>query len=215
MLFLVVVAGGVKFSSNKQISTKKNIPIKKQNCVEDSCVNYQNLNDRTWHYYDYSLKKGVGVLTSIKHIKANQKQGRLQKIITTDNYVVDTMTYSYPFLCLDAINFLEQLSLNFRQKLKNTNLQETRFYVTSAVRTTHSVKLLRKRNRNASKYSAHLHGTTFDIGYDEFHNDKVINELELNHLKDLLAQTLIEFKLLNKCWVTYEQNQKCFHIVTK
>ena len=215
LLLIVTFISGKSFLFPNKSQLKINRALHKVSCISDNVINYSLLDDHLWHYYEESFKKGVGVLKSIKHIKENQRKGKLEKIFTTSEYVVDTMTYSYPFLCPKAIELLKIISTDFRTKLENTNLENTRFYVTSAARTIHSVRLLRRRNGNASKYSAHLHGTAFDIGYDEFHSKNIVNSIDLVVLKDLLAETLIKLKMKDKCWVTYELNQKCFHIVMK
>ena len=50
--------------------------------------------------------------------------------------------------------------------------------------------------------------------YEYNHKNKItISEREI--LRDILAKTLFDFRKNEKCWVTYEKYQTCFHIVSK
>lgn len=102
-------------------------------------------------------------------------------------------------------------------RLTNTSLANAKFELTSLLRTEHSLKRLRRINRNATKNSTHLHGTTIDIAYDTFHdshNQSFSNEV-VNYLKEQLAATLIDMRNEKKCWVLYERFQPCFHVVVR
>jgi uncharacterized protein YcbK (DUF882 family) len=110
---------------------------------------------------------------------------------------------------------LNEIGEKFHQKLKNTHLKKTKFIVTSLLRTVSSISRLRKRNRNAIKYSSHLHGTSFDISYDEFDNPKKLSNAEFEYLKEILAQSIFELRNEEKCWATHEKWQTCFHVVSR
>jgi hypothetical protein len=182
---------------------------------KDSVLHYSILNDRIHDYIRDSYKNGIGILTKTHTINSLIKNAKLVELKSNSFYIVDTMFYSYPFLIPSAVKLLDEIGLAFQKKMVNTKMQDARFIITSALRTNQSVKRLRKRNANATKFSAHLHGTAFDIAYDEFLSNDQPTFAEINCLKDILAETLIEFKLNEKCWVTYEVNQACFHIVVK
>ncbi len=182
---------------------------------QDSILNYSLLNDRIHHYIRDSYKNGIGILTKKNTVNSLLKKGKLIELKSNSYYFVDTMFYSYPFLTPSAVVLLDEIGIAFQKRLVNTKMQNTRFFITSALRTNKSVKRLRKRNGNATKFSAHLHGTAFDLAYDEFLAIEKPTVAEINCLKDILAETLLDLKLQEKCWVTYEVNQACFHVVTK
>lgn len=182
------------------------------NCLEENTVDYSLLNDHLLSYLEHSYLNGITIYKK-KSITEVIDEGKLELIKDNDYYKVDKMYYSFPLLIPKAVDLLDEIGFLFQKKLRNTKFENVKFIITSALRTKFTVKKLRKRNGNASKYSAHLHGTTFDIAYDEFvHKEKISNE-ELFVLKDFLAQTLIELRLDDKCWVTYEIHQACFHVV--
>jgi hypothetical protein len=137
------------------------------------------------------------------------------KVEANEYFVLDTMYYSYPFLTPDARNFIDELGFRFHRKLENTHLQCAKFTLTSILRTTKSIKRLKKRNRNAITRSSHLHGTSFDISYKQFFGDRIYTPMELSYLHDILAETLYEMRESGKCWVTYEVWQTCFHVVVR
>ncbi len=182
---------------------------------QDSFLNYSLLNDRIHHYIRDSYKNGIGILTKKNTVNSLLKKGKLVELKSNSYYFVDTMFYSYPFLTPSAVMLLDEIGIAFQKRLVNTKMQHARFFITSALRTNKSVKRLRKRNGNATKFSAHLHGTAFDLAYDEFLTKNQPTLAEIKCLKDILAEVLIELKLKEKCWVTYEVNQACFHIVVK
>lgn len=185
------------------------------NCKEYEYFSWQ-LNDSVHHYLEKSYLSGIK--KTLKHpyeIDTFVKIGSLTPIQNTNLYIVDTLKYSYPFLIPDAKQLLHEIATSFQEKLLNTNLKGTRLVITSILRTSTTIKKLRRRNRNAIRYSAHLHGTTFDITYDSFDHEKKLSTAENESLRDILAKTLFELRSKKKCWVTYERYQTCFHIVNR
>ncbi|MBI1837155.1 MAG: hypothetical protein HYR91_07800 [Flavobacteriia bacterium] len=178
-------------------------------------IDYTLLNDQLHDYIKSSYISGIGIIKKTKEINPFFNKGNLILLKNTESYFVDTMEYSYPFLIPKAYTLLNEIGDKFQLKLKRTKYKNVKFYITSALRTLSSVKRLRKHNRNASKYSAHMHGTTFDLGYDEFYCKRSLNKKEVEYLKSILASILIDLKKEKKCWVTYEVNQTCFHIVSR
>jgi hypothetical protein len=83
------------------------------------------------------------------------------------------------------------------------------------LRTTNSIKRLRKWNRNAIKNSAHLHGTTFDISYRTFVSGKALSYAEVLYLEDVLGKVIFDLRREQKCFATYETWQTCFHVVCR
>ena len=174
------------------------------------------MNDKAIYYIGESFKNGPGGhMKSGRDIVKSVNQGKLVKVEGNEYFVLDTMSYSYPFLTPQARAFIDELGYRFHRKLENTNLQCVQFTLTSILRTTKSIKRLKKRNKNAITKSSHLHGTSFDISYKQFYADRKLNYSETLHLKDVLAETLYEFRGASKCWVTYEMWQTCFHVVVR
>lgn len=192
----------------------------KKQGFELSCQEYEyfswQLNDSVHHYLENSYANGIQkTLTHPNEIDAFVAAGSLILIKNNSLYVIDTLKYSYPFLITEAKELLSEISTAFQQKLVNTNLKGTRLVVTSVLRTSTTIKRLRRRNRNAIRHSAHLHGTTFDLSYTSFIHAKKLSTAENESLRDLLAMTLFELRSKKKCWVTYERYQTCFHIVNR
>jgi hypothetical protein len=174
------------------------------------------MNDKAIFYIGESFNNGPGgFMKSGRDIVNFVNQGKLVKVENNEYFVLDTMYYSYPFLTPEAREFLDELGFRFQRKLENTKLQCTQFILTSILRTTKSIKRLKKRNGNAITRSSHLHGTSFDISYDNFISSRALIDADKLYLKDVLAETLYELRGAGKCWVTYELWQTCFHVVVR
>lgn len=223
MLISSVVFINTKFAYNLHlkhfVTPENNIFIRKlkisKNCKYHETYSCQ-LNDRVCQYLEESYLKGIRY--SIKHplqIEYFVKIGMLTPVLNSDSYIIDTLEYSHPFLTHKAKELLHSICSAFQSKLKNTNAKGAKLIVTSLLRTTSSIKRLRKVNKNAIRYSAHLHGTTFDISYETFQHQVKFTHSELEILKEILAKTLFDLRFKNKCWVTFERSQSCFHIVSR
>lgn len=174
------------------------------------------LNDR---YFDYiwnsAYQKFGDVLESKDEIRPLYLQDKLTYVDSSKVYVVDSLFYSYAFLTKDAKVLLDEIGTRFQERLVNTTLAKTRVLVTSLLRTENTVKRLRRSNRNSIRISSHLHGTTFDLAHNEFIASRALDSTEVLYLKEQLAETLIELRNEKRCFVTYEINQACFHIVNR
>lgn len=183
---------------------------------EQSETHAWQMNDDVHTYWKHSWNTGLQrELRIIPDIRRAYHAGELVLLENTDHYFIDTMRYSYAFAKPHVRDFLDTLYDRFQGKLKQTDLEGTRFVVTSLLRTRKSVDRLVKHNRNAIKRSSHLHGTTFDVSYATFLGQRPFNEGELRHLKEALAHALFELRQEGKCWVKYELYQTCFHVVCK
>lgn len=134
------------------------------------------------------------------------------RIRTNDDYVVDSLTSSVPFLVSKAANLLSEIGRSFADTVRSRGGHEYRIRVTSLTRTNYTVKHLRKRNINATDRSCHLYGTTFDISWIKFHSldpSFVVNEEDL---KNILAEILYDYRQQGRCYVKYEVKQGCFHV---
>jgi hypothetical protein len=186
----------------------------------EDCEDYENiayqLNDR---YFDYiwnsAYQKFGDVIKDKEEIRKYYLEKKLILVDSSEFYVVDSLFHSYAFLTPDAKILLDDIGASFKEKLKNTSLKNTRIVVTSLLRTEKTVRKLMKRNRNSVRISSHLHGTTFDLGYLEYVGTKNLSYTEIDYLKDVLAKTLFEFRDKKRCFVTYEMNQACFHVVNR
>ncbi len=184
-------------------------------CYEDTCYAKQ-LNDNVLEYLEESYLNGTQTfLKSTNEIRKLYRKGELKYVENTDYYVVDTLHYSYSFLIPEAKNLLDTIGERFQRKLENTGLACTRFTLTSMLRTTNSIKRLRKWNRNAIKNSAHLHGTTFDISYRTFVSGKTLSYVEVLYLEDVLGKVIFDLRREQKCFATYETWQTCYHVVCR
>ena len=198
------------FQKNKENQVPKRIV-----CYEDTCY-VKQLNDNVLIYLEESYLKGTQIFLNRKRdIFRLVSQGKLTKIVNNDYYFVDTMYYSYPYLVPSAKELLDTIGERFHRKLENTGLECTRFTLTSMLRTTSSVKRLRKWNRNSIKNSAHLHGTTFDISYRSFFSSKELSPVEIVYLGDVLGKVIYDLRREQKCFATYETWQTCYHVVCR
>ena len=110
---------------------------------------------------------------------------------------------------------LDDIAKAFQYELQNTVYKNKKIHISSLLRTTTTIKKLRRSNTNSVKNSSHLHGTTFDIDYLRYSFNENLNSFDVIYLKDILAKVLYKFKRINRCYVTFEKNQSCFHVVVK
>lgn len=200
------------------IQQVKTFFVKKQKTIpcEEFITHAWQMNDDVAAYWKHSRETGLKKdLTFINDIRAAYHKGEIELIEPTKHYEIDTMWYSFAFAKTHVKTFLDTLALRFQANLKQTDLEGTRFLITSLLRTKSSVARLRKNNRNAIKNSSHLHGTTFDVSYATFMGERSYNEGEIQHLKEALAKALFDLRNEGKCWVKYELYQTCFHVVVK
>ncbi|MBR4922611.1 MAG: hypothetical protein IKY99_03185, partial [Bacteroidaceae bacterium] len=116
-----------------------------------------------------SAAQRIGV-SPLQNRAAAEKLGKkVVEIKSGDLYQVDSLTHSIPFLVPRASALLDSIGANFLDSLESKGLNPNQVIVTSVLRTHDDVKRLGKRNVNASKNSAHVYGTTFDITYKRFH----------------------------------------------
>ena len=214
---LIIVVGliwictpGGEYSKSEQVAV-----------VEDTLVAYPG---RTFSYKDkfrdtqakqVRAAKAIGLKSPPQNRQeAAKMRGQLSLIKSNDNYVVDSLTHSIPYLVPAAARELERIGEGFAEILQRNGLPHYRFYVTSVLRTKDDVKHLQKSgNVNATSQSCHCYGTTFDLAYFRF--DKVSRTREYMHqdnLKLVLGQVLLNEQRAGRIYVKYEYKQACFHI---
>lgn len=165
-------------------------------------------NDSNKYQYEAGERIGIKPITSIAEAYFTRRP--LIKVETGEWYVIEPLTHSMPYLVPEAAELLETIGRNFQDSLKSKRLGNHKICVTSLLRSAHSVKKLRRVNRNATDSSTHQLGTTFDITYSHFaHGPQGVSDQQL---KLVLAEVLRDLRAANKCMVKYEIKSPCFHI---
>ena len=192
--------------------------------IEDTMVSYPG---RTFSYKDkfrdtqakqVQAAQAIGLKTPPQNRQeAARMRSQLKYIKTNDNYIVDSLTHSIPYLVPAAAAELERIGAEFADILQRNGLPHYQFYVTSVLRTKDDIKQLQKSgNINATTNSCHNYGTTFDLAYFRF--NKVTRTREYMHqdnLKLVLGQVLLNEQRAARIYVKYEYKQACFHITVR
>ena len=139
----------------------------------------------------------------------------LVRIATCDAYAVDSMRYSMPYLVPRAARLLHDIGQAFRDTIKARGGREYRLRVTSALRTDHSVRSLKRRNRSATEQSCHRYGTTFDVSWTRFDCRDSSYVISDEDLKNILAEIIYDHCQRGRCFAIFERRQGCFHITVR
>lgn len=134
------------------------------------------------------------------------------KIEDTENYKIDSLSHSLPYLVPEAAQLLDDIGRNFKDSLKNRGGDSHIIKVTSLLRTPESVSRLRRVNINATDSSTHQYATTFDISYNNFWCTDSNRLVHQGDLKNLLAEVLQDMRQQGRCYVKYERKTGCFHV---
>ena len=199
-------------------------PSAEKEIVEDSLVWYPG---RTFSYKDrfndlqskqHEVASAIGLSRPPKdRADAASMRKSLVEIKTNDNYIVDSLTHSVPYLIPSAKRELDAIGAEWADILSRNGLPHYRFYVTSVLRTQEDIKYLqRSGNINSVTQSCHCYGTTFDLAYMRY--DKVSRTHAYMHednLKLVLGQVLLNHQRAGKIFVKYEWKQSCFHITVR
>lgn len=135
---------------------------------------------------------------------------KLIKISSNSLYYVRELTHSVPYLVPEAETLLSDIAREF-QSISGTN---SRFEVTSVLRTKEDVSKLQSTNVNATSNSCHCYATTFDISYNSFKTD-VVHPKSNSKLREALSQALYKLRKQGRCYVKFEKKQKCYHITVR
>ena len=148
---------------------------------------------------------------------AASMRSQLVEIKTNNNYIVDSLTHSVPYLIPSAKKELDAIGAEWSDILARNGLPHYRFYVTSVLRTQEDIRFLqRSGNINSTTQSCHCYGTTFDLAYMRY--NKVTPSRMYMHednLKLVLGQVLLNHQRAGKIYVKYEWKQSCFHITVR
>ncbi len=221
---LVLLLAGLIFafpSCGKKSDNRHSIA---ETIVEDSLVWYPG---RTINYKERFNDSQPKQIVAAQHLGLNtppkdrshaeKMRIQLTYVKSNDNFIVDSLTHSIPYLVPAAAAELESIGREFADILQRNGLPHYRFYVTSVLRTQQDVKHLQKSgNVNATTNSCHCYGTTFDLAY--FRYDKVTRSRMYMHednLKLVLGQVLLNHQRAGKIYVKYEWKQACFHITVR
>ena len=141
----------------------------------------------------------------------------LVEIKTNENYIVDELTHSVPYLIPSAKKELDAIGAEWSDILKRNGLPHYQFYVTSVLRTQEDVKFLqRSGNVNSTTQSCHCYGTTFDLAYMRYNKvSRTRMYMHGDNLKLVLGQVLLNHQRAGKIYVKYEWKQSCFHITVR
>ena len=198
----------------KDMSMKMNEPRNIRGVVSYK-RSFGDLNDT---HLEAARKNGVKPLQN--RDAAIKLGGKVVEIKSGKLYQVDSLTHSIPYLVPKASALLDSIGANFLDSLESKGLNPNQVIVTSVLRTQDDVKRLGKRNINASKNSAHVYGTTFDITYKRFFkvedpDGRPMQDVRADTLKLVLAEVLRDLKKKEKCYIKYELKQACFHITAR
>ena len=221
---VLLIAGLIFVCPSCNLRTAEDKATESDELIEDTLVYYPG---RTFSYKDkfrdpqskqIQAARAIGLSTPPKdRQQASKMRSQLSLIRTNENYILDSLTHSIPYLVPAAAAELESIGKEWADILQRNNLPHYRFYVTSVLRTQDDVKHLQKSgNVNATTNSCHCYGTTFDLAYYRY--DKVTRTREYMHdgnLQLVLAQVLLNHQRAGKIYVKYEQKQACFHITVR
>lgn len=170
-------------------------------------------NDTNALQLEAARANGISPITDIK--SAFKLKRPIVQLSSCDVYYIDSMKYALPFLVPKAANLLHDIGQAFQDTIKARGGKGYRIRVNSLLRTEYTVSKLRKRNSAATEQSCHLYGTTFDISWTKF--DCLDNSFRINleSLKNILAEIVYDFKESGKCYAIYERKQGCFHITVR
>lgn len=151
---------------------------------------------------------------------ATDLDDRLVLVEDCDNYAVDELTHSIPYLIPGAARLIDDIGANFLDSLENKGLNPYRIIVTSVTRTLDNVKQLRRSNGNSTENSAHYYGTTFDLSWRRFQkvedpDGRPLQDVSSDTLKLVLAEVLRDVRKAERCYIKYERKQGCFHITSR
>jgi uncharacterized protein YcbK (DUF882 family) len=185
------------------------------------CLDYKQkdfcrkLNDRIVDYSAAARSRGIKVCKNEEDFKNRISEGKLVKVKNCDRYIVEKMTFSYPYITRESKDLLDEIAERLREKSSQKGLNGVRFYITSMTRRTDNVRNLRRYNGNASEHSPHLYGNAFDISYKRFIARKwMLTNCDKKFLKEALAEVIWQLRAENRCWATYEKIQNCYHVVS-
>lgn len=167
------------------------------------------------NYVQLKAAEELGITPITNMASAWNLRRPVVKIASCEEYYLDDLTHSYPFLVPEAAQLLKDIGARFNKLLWERGQSKYRIKVTSVLRTPETIRSLMRRNVNAVEVSAHQYATTFDVSYSKFIKDSKENPRTFGNLADLLSEVLQDFQDEGRCYVKYEGKQSCFHITVR
>ena len=174
---------------------------------------HQYFNDSNYIHWQEAEIIGIEPLTDTR--SHWQLKEPIVKVTSCEDFFIDSLIYSRPYLVPIAAARLHEIGRRFRDTIASRGGGDYRIKVTSLLRTPRTVKRLRRRNRNAIDSSVHQLATTFDISYATFIADNSDNPRSVDDLKGILGEVLKAMREEGKLWVKHERGQPCFHITAR
>ncbi len=175
---------------------------------DSNCPNcYEYFQDGISTHADAYKKSRLTPRKNFQELDNLVLSGKLTEMTSCERYTVAPMNNSRPYLLPEGKLFVEGLATAYKMKCEEKGIDYEPFVITSATRTTESVKALRKINKNAINNSAHLHGRTLDVSYLWNSNKHIQKKCLIAALKEMRDEGL--------CYVKYEDNQHCLHITAR
>ncbi|MCC8071947.1 MAG: DUF5715 family protein [Bacteroidales bacterium] len=170
-------------------------------------------NDSNYVHWQAAEKIGLTPLSDLaSHWQLNRP---LVKVESCEDYYVEPLRYSRPYMVPEGAEMLREIGHRFRDSLAARGGGAYRIKVTSVLRTPEAVSRLRRRNTNAVDSSVHQLGTTVDISYSRFVADNDTLPRSIDDLKGLLAEVLWAMRQEGKIYIKHERQQPCFHITAR
>lgn len=160
-----------------------------------------------------AMTNGIDPVTDLR--SAYYLRRPIQRIYSCDEFVVDSLWMSMPYLVPRAAQLLKDIGRTFQDTVRSRGGGDYRIKVTSLLRTEYSVSKLRRRNRNASDSSCHRFATTFDISWTKFDCLDTTRLVSLEDLKNILAEVIQQKREQGRCYAIYERRQGCFHVTVR
>jgi len=171
--------------------------------------------DRNDKHLNAAQRIGLSPGPNNREAAAHMRE-QLREIRSNDNYMVEELTHSLPYLVPTAANRLDSIGEEFADILARNNLPKYRFRVTSVLRSGEDIRRLKRCNSNCIDNSPHNYGTTFDLGYAHFDQlQQTTDSMTDDNLKLVLAQTLLNQQRAGHIYVKYEHKQGCFHVTAR
>jgi hypothetical protein len=183
------------------------------------CISYKQpvfsrkLRDMLPGYITESGTKGIRKCSNKKELLEKASQGEVFRIRNGRGFVVEDLSFSFPYLTREGKVLVKEIGKRFRKKISGTRLRRSDFRITSMTRTNEEYLRLKRNNSNASENTPHFYGNALDISYVRFSAKKwFVTDCDKYFLKEALAEVIWQLREEKKCWATYEINQGCFHV---
>lgn len=168
-------------------------------------------NDSNYVHYASAEQLGIDPIYTLNDAYFTRRP--LIRIESGENYTVENLTHSMPFLVPEAALLLDDIGREFGDLVEaRGGDRSNRIVVTSVLRSPYSVRKLRRVNRNAVDSSTHMFATTFDISWSHFSFPDSSRMEDPVILKGILAEVLLKKRDEGRCFVKYERKSPCFHI---